>query len=271
MLAACQAGLSVDTGDVELREVVVAAVSWWRGKPVWWGCHTRAALLGEEVQGQDLCFEPFSCHRLRNGGEHRACLALCGLLSSHKVRGWWGSTSSEGCPELNIRYWELLLRYEMSGRVSIERQECRRRPQRAQLDALSLSSLLVTSTHDFVLSEWQFKGIKGRSRCLVLSLGLGPGYSIFYLQVYLFGFLLLQVISFLCCGLLLFPKPPPRAPSFVFAVGNHRTVSCYLFFKSLVSHLESLNKSNVYSLVCSSAGPCELFLNALNGKEVTPV
>lgn len=47
MLAACQAGLSVDTGDVELREVVVAAVSWWRGKPVWWGGHTQAALLGE--------------------------------------------------------------------------------------------------------------------------------------------------------------------------------------------------------------------------------
>lgn len=125
--------------------------------------------MGRGGGGADLCFEPLSCHRLRNGGERRACLALCGLLSSHKVRGWWGSTSSEGCPELSIRYQELLLRYEMSGRVSSKRQECRCRPQRAQLDALSLSFLLVTSTHDFVLSEWQFKGIKGRSRCLVLS------------------------------------------------------------------------------------------------------
>lgn len=107
--------------------------------------------------------------------------------------------------------------------------------------------------------------------CLVLSLELGPVYSIFYLQVYLFEFLLLEVISFLCCGLLLFPKPPLCAPSFVFAVGNHRTISCYLFFKSFVCHLESLNKSNVYALVCSSAGPCELFLNTLKGKEVTSV
>lgn len=67
---------SMDTGDMEVREVVVAAMSWWRGKPVWWGCPTHAALPGEVVQEQDLCFEPPYCYRLRNGGELRACLVL---------------------------------------------------------------------------------------------------------------------------------------------------------------------------------------------------
>ena len=44
-----------------------------------------------------------------------------------------------------------------------------------------------------------------------------------------------------------------------------------LFFKSLVCFLESLNKSNVSSLVSSSARPCELFRRGRGGGGVIPV
>lgn len=80
--------------------------------------------------------------------------------------------------------------------------------RRAQLDDLSLSSLwpFLALTHDFVLPEWQYREIKGSSRYLVLSLEVGPGYSIFYLEVCLFEFFLLKVISLICCGLSFFPQ-----------------------------------------------------------------
>lgn len=63
---------SMGPGDIEARGLVVAEVMvFWRGKPIWWGCPTYAALLGEV--GQELCLEPPSCLRPRNGGHLRTC------------------------------------------------------------------------------------------------------------------------------------------------------------------------------------------------------
>lgn len=73
-----------------------------RGKPVWWGCPC-APWFGEVMQRQSCAWRP-AWHSL-------ACPAAtrCGVGGA---AAFW-----EGYTGLSIRYWGLLVRCEMSGRV----------------------------------------------------------------------------------------------------------------------------------------------------------